>query len=96
MNTFKGDGPNGIPYYICTGADVSYVSYDGHCKSFIDYVIVSSEFVNSISTCCVLDDNCLNVSNHRPIIFKVQCAGYFSSQANSHHNKSVKWHKNYK
>ena len=91
INLFNLSAVTTLP--ICTGADVSYVSYDGHCKSFIDHVIVSSEFVNSISTCCVLDDNCLNVSNHRPIIFNIQCAGYFSSQANSHHKKSVKWHK---
>ena len=57
---------------FCIGADTSYVSYDHHNKSLIDHVITSDELVHYIVYCIILDDDCLNVSSHRPIVFKLQ------------------------
>ena len=52
----------------CTGVDTTYVSYDGKFQSLIDYISVPVEIFDCVEKCIVLDDDCLNVSRHRPII----------------------------
>ena len=53
---------------ICTGAQYTYVSYDNKYHTSIDHICVPAEIIDCIVTCHVLDDHCLNVSRHRPIL----------------------------
>ena len=53
---------------LCSGADATFVSYDGKYRSMIDHIIIPLESVDNVKSCCILDDDCLNVSSHRPII----------------------------
>ena len=52
----------------CIGATDTYVSYDDSCMSTIDYIVMPFEIIDQITHCEVADDNCLNVSRHRPIL----------------------------
>ena len=56
----------------------------------IDHIAVQSECVNYISNCCILDDDCLNVSSDRPIIMTWKCSVESLTTASSLH-RPVKW-----
>ena len=47
------------------------MSYDGKSESLIDYITLPIERTDGISKCEILDDSCLNVSRHRPIVCSV-------------------------
>ena len=51
---------NTVP--VCTGANATFVSYSGEFKSMIDHMIIPVECVDTVSICCILDDDALNVS----------------------------------
>ncbi|XP_053395834.1 uncharacterized protein LOC128555985 [Mercenaria mercenaria] len=53
---------------FCTGAKHSYVSYDDRFVTLIDHICVPVEKIDCVNLCTILDDNCLNVSRHRPVI----------------------------
>lgn len=53
---------------ICTGAKYSYVSYDGLYETLIDHIILPVEKRDLVSQCQIVDDHCLNVSRHRPLL----------------------------
>jgi hypothetical protein len=50
---------------LCTGASSSY---DDKLETLIDHIFLPVEKVDCVDTCSILDDNCLNVSRHRPVI----------------------------
>lgn len=52
----------------CKGAKFSYVSYDNEFHTLIDFICVPVEFLDCVRTCEIIDDNCLNVSRHRPVL----------------------------
>ena len=52
---------------LCTGAWSSFVSYSGEHTSMIDHILVPTEKVDLVTECRILDDDALNVSNHRPV-----------------------------
>ena len=56
---------------ICTGADSTFLSYSGEHTSMIDHILVPSEKVDLVAECKVLDDDALNVSNHRPVYCRI-------------------------
>lgn len=56
----------------CKGATNSFVSYDGCSTSMIDYICLPVEHVNSVQHAELVDDNCLNVSQHRSVVCTVQ------------------------
>ena len=53
---------------ICTGSQSSFVSYDGKAESLIDHILVPVECIDLIMSCHIIDDECINVSTHRPIV----------------------------
>jgi exonuclease III len=53
---------------LCTGAKSSFVSYDKTSESLIDHICMPIDKADSIDSCMILDDDCLNVSNHRPVL----------------------------
>ena len=52
---------------ICQGPTNSYVSYDDMYTSLIDYICIPCDNIDFVTNCEIADDNCLNVSRHRPI-----------------------------
>ena len=57
---------------ICSGASTSHVNYNGISESLIDHIILPVEKVDLVIDCSILDDDSLNVSNHRPIVCTVK------------------------
>jgi len=57
---------------LCTGARNSFVSYDGQHETLIDHICIPVEKLDCVTSCTILDGDCLNVSRHRPVICKVQ------------------------
>lgn len=62
-----------------TGADVSYVPFNGGEGSLIDHFAMPTDKMNQVVLCEVAIDTALNVSNHRPILlilkFDSNCDG---------------------
>ena len=56
---------NTLPLY--TGAWSSFVSNSGEHTSMIDHILVPAEKVDLVTERRILDDDALNVSNHRPV-----------------------------
>ena len=52
----------------CQGASYSYVSYDGS-------ICTPIEILDLIQYCEIVDDQCLNVSRHRPVICRLAIPG---------------------
>ena len=52
---------------MCTGARSTFVSYNGGYESLIDHIIISSNLLNEVEQCEILEDSSLNVSTHRPV-----------------------------
>ena len=76
----------------CTGAVSTFVSYDGKHESLIDHVLLSGESYDLVRTCCIVEDDCLNVSSHRPII----CSIHIPAVTDKHVNpvfEPIKWNK---
>ncbi|KAH3755743.1 hypothetical protein DPMN_190442 [Dreissena polymorpha] len=55
----------------CNGMKSTFVSYDGVYESVIDYICLSSDCIDLVSHCEILDDDCLNVSRHRPVTVNI-------------------------
>ena len=53
---------------MCTGTTSSHVNYNGQSESLIDHILLPIEKVDLVSDCSILDDDALNVSNHRPVV----------------------------
>ena len=66
------------------------MSFDNRHKSLIDHIIVSQELSCYIKYCKILDDNSINVSSHRPIVFNIQITLYEYISQNP--VLTVKWH----
>ncbi|MES9879927.1 MAG: reverse transcriptase domain-containing protein, partial [Sedimenticola sp.] len=69
---------------LCTGAESTFVTYDGRHESFIDHIIISQETLDTVKTCTILDDSVLNVSRHRPIVCDIGLP-----TANTMHSQNV-------
>ena len=52
---------------LCTGANSTFVTYNGRYKSLIDYSLIPVEKMKNVTYCEILDDSPLNVSRHRPV-----------------------------
>ena len=57
------------------GASYSYVSYDGSSQTLIDFICTPIEILDLIQYCEIVDDQCLNVSRHRPVICRLAIPG---------------------
>ena len=57
---------------LCTGAKSTFVSYDGSTESLIDHILIPFSCVDFVQSCYIVDDNCVNVSTHRPVVVNLQ------------------------
>ena len=78
---------------LCEGTSTSYVSYNKRLESLIDHAFITADLVQSIFSCRILDDDCLNVSCHRPICIKLRLSAFQHPGHVEHMNKPVKWRK---
>ena len=56
------------------GARMSFVSYDGQHETLLDYILVPVEKADCVLHSEIADDNCLNVSRHRPVLSYLKLA----------------------
>ena len=77
---------------MCTGAMSTYVSYSGEQYSMIDHILLPNEKYDFVTSCEILDDDALNVSNHRPICCHVNLShAEETTTAAPSVRKSVQW-----
>ena len=77
----------------CIGAKSTFVSYNGVTESLIDHIIIPSEHSDIVVSCEILDDDALNVSNHRPLLCKLNLP-ILSHSINDYHTvPKLKWSK---
>ena len=57
---------------ISLGAKSSYVSYDGRYESLLDHIIIPSDKLDLVESCEICEDDCLNVSRHRPVFCQLK------------------------
>ena len=77
---------------MCTGAMSTYVSYSGEQYSMIDHILLPIEKYDLVTSCEILDDDALNVSNHRPICCHVNLShAEETTMAAPSVRKSVQW-----
>jgi hypothetical protein len=64
---------------LCKGANQTFVSYGNRFLSTIDYILIPVKKIDRIDKCEIFDDDCLNVSNHRPVYCNiiVECENIF-------------------
>ena len=77
----------------CIGANSTFVSYNGEHESLIDHIIVPSEHSDYVNFCEILEDNALNVSNHRPIICELKLPTVYHSENDIDIKPRLKWSK---
>ena len=65
----------------CLAAHYSYVSYDGVYNTLIDFICIPVYLLHCVKKCVIFDDNCLNVSRHRPVLLNIVLP--FSAERNS-------------
>ncbi len=54
---------------LCSGANATFVTYDGAHSSMIDHILIGKEQMDIIRSCDIIDDeDVLVVSRHRPIV----------------------------
>ena len=80
--------PENTSVYWCL---VNFCSYSGEHKSMIDHILVPSEKVDLLSECRVLDDDALNVSNHRPVYCLVMFPHAEQTESILNVMRSVHW-----
>jgi len=61
---------------LCSGASHTFVSYDNSCQTLIDFICLPSDYTDCITDCIIVDDDCLNVSRHRPVIMQLSLPIY--------------------
>ncbi|KAH3826929.1 hypothetical protein DPMN_128856 [Dreissena polymorpha] len=52
----------------CRGSNCTFVSYDSTCRTTIDYICLPVETADLVLFSEIIDDDCLNVSRHRPVL----------------------------
>ncbi len=52
----------------CRGSNCTFVSYDSTCRTTIDYICLPVETADLVLFSEIIDDDCLNVSRHKPVL----------------------------
>ena len=55
-------------FSMCTSSQSSFVSCDGEAVLLIDHVLFPIECIDLIHLCHILNDDCMHVSSHCPIV----------------------------
>lgn len=77
----------------CKGAKSSFVSYDNSCESLIDHILLPCDKLYYVCDCEISDDDCLNVSRHRPIFCRIRTPEYQRLPYYSSNDISISWRK---
>ncbi len=57
---------------LCTGAEFSSVPYNSTRQTLIDHILIQSCDIQNVASCSIVNDSAINVSNHRPIMCKLE------------------------
>ena len=76
---------------LCAGASSTFVLYSGEHVSMIDHILLQVEKVDLVSECSILDDDALNVSNHRPIYCHSSFPHVEQAESGLSVRRSVNW-----
>ena len=76
---------------VCTGPCYTWASDNGTLHSYLDHVAVSENLLPYVSQCRVVPDDVVNVSDHLPIIVKIDL--HYSEMVKVDKPFSVAWHK---
>lgn len=68
------------------------MSYNDISQSLIDHIVISQDWVDLVHSCKIIDDDCLNVSCHRPIIASINLRFTANETANLPFSP-IKWSK---
>lgn len=78
---------------ICKGATFSFVSYDNRYTTLIDFICAPADFLYCVRACEILDDNCLNVSRHRPVLLSIELPHIQLSDVAEASYQHINWRK---
>ena len=78
---------------MCSGAQNTFVSYDNRCETLIDYILVPTECTDAILHCEIVDDNCLNVSRHRPVYCCLEIHTHYINAKPTDKEYGINWKK---
>ena len=78
---------------ITSGAKSSYVSYDGKYESLLDHIIIPSDKLDLVENCEISEDDCLNVSRHRPVVCQLKIPRSQQRQVPLVCEQSINWKK---
>ena len=76
---------------FCTGARSSFVSYDNSAESLIDHILFPVEKLLYVNECEICDDDCLNVSRHRPIFCQLRLPAYNLWSSGRESDNNINW-----
>ena len=76
---------------MCSGASSSFVTYDNSTESLIDHILFPAEKLLYINECEICDDDCLNVSRHRPIYCQIRLPSYSQWSFGSEGDNTINW-----
>lgn len=77
---------------FCRGPVCTYFPKEGNGTA-IDHILVASGLVDQIHECRVLDDHCINVSDHHPVFLSVKLPRVTSTHAIKHNPIRLSWKK---
>ena len=75
----------------CAGASSSFVSYDNSTESLIDHILFPVEKLLYVNQCEICDDDCLNVSRHRPIACQIRIPTFSQWSFGYEGDNSINW-----
>ena len=75
LNTNSYVSANVLPE--CTGAPTTFLSYSMTSHSLIDHILIPNDFIDLIKISHIMDDESLNVSNHRPVLLSMNFPSSF-------------------
>ena len=78
---------------LCTGANSTFVTYDGRYESLIDYILIPVEKMKNVTYCEILDDSPLNVSRHRPVCCSLTLPTCLEGYASVESGPTINWKK---
>ena len=75
----------------CAGASSSFVSYDNSTESLIDHILFPVEKLLYVNQCEICNDDCLNVSRHRPIACQIRILTFSQWSFGYEGDNSINW-----
>ena len=73
----------------CTGPIETYYSNNG--KTTVDHVLISENYINLAQACYISDDDCGNLSFHRPIFCKIKACNVTNGLLKTKEKSKIAW-----